>query len=107
MQKLNKIYSLKQEIISLEDEIYILGKYSVDTTKQRERLENKQNEIVKEIESVENILTTIQNSEHREILRQRLILNKSWSDIGNSMYIDRSTAYKIFRKYENELRNEK
>lgn len=62
-------------------------------------LEDKRVEALKSIEEIENYISTINDCTVQAIARKRFILGKTWSQIGREMFMDRTTASRIFKNY--------
>lgn len=120
MKNLNKVYWLKKEIEQITDQIKELSLYSgtnlsgmpsahnndsmveryiIKKDKLIEKLEEKFAELVTEVQRIEEFIEGIDDAEIRVIARKRFIENKDWQDIGDEMYMDRTTVSRKLKKY--------
>lgn len=104
MRKMNRLYWLKQEISQIEEQLNELSTLpdSIENLLMlRSKLDKKLIEYVEERLAIEGIINDIDEPEIRVIARKRYIENKSWGTIGDEMFMDRTTAYKKLKRYEN------
>lgn len=120
MRNLNKLYWIKKEIEQIENqikELTVLSAVSMDGVsgghnvsspverfyirleKLKSRLADKHAESLEEQEWLENFIETIEDAEVRVFARSRYIENKSYQQIGDDNYVDRTTVAKKLRKY--------
>ena len=120
MKNLNKLYWIKKEIEQIEErmkELTVLSAVSFSgmpsgntvsspVEKFNERLDTlkrklaiKHAESLEEEERLERYIETIDDVEIRVLARARFIECKSWQQIGDENYMDRTTAYKKLNKY--------
>ena len=121
MKNLNKLYWIKKEIRTIEEqikELTILSSVQIsdmpkggsNITSSVERftekllslkgnLESKRLEYIEERIKMEDFLATIEDSEISLIARMRFIDNRSWEYIGKEMNMDRTTVSKKLSKY--------
>ena len=120
MKKLNTLYWLNQERIQIENQIKELTVLSavsmsgmpsgkkvsspVERFHERleqltEKLQRKCEEILVETERIEAYIENIEDAEVRVIARMRFIENKTYQEIGDELFLDKSTAYKKLDKY--------
>lgn len=120
MKGLNRLYWLKKERVQIENQIKELTvlnavsmsgmpsgnnvsspveRFNERLEKLREKLQKKHDEILAETERIEEIIENIEDDEIRAIARERFIENKKWQAIGDSLYVDRTTAYKKLKNY--------
>ena len=121
MKNLNKLYWIKKEIRTIEEqikELTILSSVQIsdmpkggsNTTSSVERftekllslkgkLEAKRLEYIEERIKMEDFLATIEDSEISLIARMRFIDNRRWEYIGKEMNMDRTTVSKKLSKY--------
>ena len=124
MRGLNKLYYLKIDIENIKEEIkslptisssqltgmphgtdvsnpieaYILKKEALI-----EKLNTKIEKYTEELIRIEEIIERIDDPEVRAIARMRFIQNMKWEDIGEKMYLERTTVSKKLRKYINNM----
>ena len=120
MRGLNKLYYLKVDIENIKEEIRSLPTISSSQITgmphgtdvrnpletyylKKERLIEKLNQKIEkytdELIRIEGIIDTIDDPEIRAIARLRFIQNMKWEDIGEKMYLERTTCSKKLRKY--------
>lgn len=120
MRGLNKLYYLKIDIENIKEEIkglptisspQITGmphgtdvsnpieKYLLKKEALIEKLNLKIEKYTDELIRIEGIIDTIDDPEVRAIARMRFIQNMKWEDIGEKMYLERTTCSKKLRKY--------
>ena len=120
MKKLNTLYWLKLERVQIENQIKELtvlsavsmsgmpsGKMvSSPVERFNERLEQlktklqrKCEEILTETERIEAYIENIEDVDVRLIARKRFIENKTFQEIGDELYIEKTTAYKKLKRY--------
>jgi hypothetical protein len=120
MKGINKLYYIKKDIKSLQEEIKNIGEISAmqftgmphsnsisDPTykllikKDRlvERLNKKIEKYLDELERIESIIEHIEDIEIRTMARMRFILHKKWEDIGKEFNYDRTSCSKKVRNY--------
>lgn len=120
MRGLNKLYYLKIDIENIKEEINTLStinspqltgmphgsdisnpieKYFLKKEKLMEKLNQKIEKYTDELLRIENIIDTIEDIEIRTIARMRFIQHMKWEDIGEKMYLERTTCSKKLRKY--------
>ena len=120
MRGLNKLYYLKVDIENIKEEIRSLPTISSSQITgmphgtdvrnpletyylKKERLIEKLNQKIEkytdELIRIEGIIDTIDDPEIRAIARMRFIQNMKWEDIGEKMYLERTTCSKKLRKY--------
>ena len=120
MRGLNKLYYLKIDIENIKEEINTLStinspqmsgmphgsdisnpieKYFLKKEKLMEKLNQKIEKYTDELLRIENIIDTIEDVEIRTIARMRFIQHMKWEDIGEKMYLERTTCSKKLRKY--------
>lgn len=103
------IYELENTIIgsSKISEVSIFsGKISNPTeqigiklSKLKEKLNLKKEELLVKLDEIEVFLSTVTDLEVSTIIRIKYINCKSWNDVANELYIDRTTAYKKVKNY--------
>lgn len=120
MRGLNKLYYLKIDIENIKEEIkslptisspqitgmphgtevsnpletYLLKKEALI-----EKLNQKIEKYTDELIRIESVIDRIDDIEVRAIARMRFIQNMKWEDIGEKMYLERTTCSKKLRKY--------
>lgn len=121
MKNLNKLYWIKKEIRTIEEQIKELtilssvqisdmpkGGNNITSSVERftekllslkGKLESKRLEYIEERIKMEDFLATIEDSEISLIARMRFIDNRSWEYIGKEMNMDRTTVSKKLSKY--------
>ena len=121
MKNLNKLYWIKKEIRTIEEQIKELtilssvqisdmpkGGSNITSSVERftekllslkGKLEAKRLEYIEERIKMEDFLATIEDSEISLIARMRFIDNRSWEYIGKEMNMDRTTVSKKLSKY--------
>ena len=121
MKNLNKLYWIKKEIRTIEEQIKELtilssvqisdmpkGGNNITSSVERftekllslkGKLEAKRLEYIEERIKMEDFLATIEDSEISLIARMRFIDNRSWEYIGKEMNMDRTTVSKKLSKY--------
>ena len=123
MKGLNKLYWLKKDIEQIENQISELtvikaaaissipSGNSVSSTVERfvekaeklqEKLTKKLQEYIAERERIEDYIEGIKPGDIRTIARMRFIDNLDWQTIGDTLNMDRTTAYKKLKKYLEE-----
>lgn len=124
MRGLNKLYYLKIDIENIKEEIkslptisssqltgmphgtgvsnpievYLLKKEALI-----EKLNLKIEKYTEELIRIEEVIERIDDPEVRAIARMRFIQNMKWEDIGEKMYLERTTCSKKLRKYINSM----
>ena len=120
MRGLNKLYYLKIDIENIKEEINTLStinspqltgmphgsdisnpieSYFLKKEKLMEKLNQKIEKYTDELLRIEGIIDTIEDIEIRTIARMRFIQHMKWEDIGEKMYLERTTCSKKLRKY--------
>ena len=120
MRGLNKLYYLKIDIENIKEEIrnlptisspIITGmphgtgvsnpieQYFLKKEALIEKLNQKIEKYTEELMRIEGVIERIDDPEIRAIARMRFILNMKWEDIGEKMYLERTTCSKKLRKY--------
>ena len=120
MRGLNKLYYLKIDIENIKEEIKSLPtisspqitgmphgtdvsnpteNYFLKKEKLIEKLNSKIEKYTEELIRIEGIIDGIDDEEVRAIARMRFIQNMKWEDIGEKMYLERTTVSKKLRKY--------
>ena len=120
MRGLNKLYYLKIDIENIKEEIRSLPtisspqltgmphgtevsnpieKYILKKEALIEKLNQKIEKYTDELIRIEEIIERIDDPEIRAIARMRFIQNMKWEDIGEKMYLERTTVSKKLRKY--------
>ena len=120
MRGLNKLYYLKLDIENIKEEIkniptisspQITGMpHGTDVSnpienyflKKEALIEKLNSKIVKyteELIRIEGIIDGIDDEEVRAIARMRFVQCMKWEDIGEKMYLERTTVSKKLRKY--------
>ena len=120
MKKLNKLYWLKQERTQIENQIKELTvlsavsmsgmpkgnkvsspveKFNERLEQLKEKLQRKCAEILAETERIEALIENIEDEAVRVIARKRFIENKTFQEIGDELFIDKTTAYKKLKRY--------
>ena len=120
MRGLNKLYYLKIDIENIKEEIrniptisspQITGmphgtdvsnpieNYFLKKEALIEKLNSKIEKYTEELIRIEGIIDGIDDEEVRAIARMRFIQNMKWEDIGEKMYLERTTVSKKLRKY--------
>ena len=123
MKNLNKLYWIKKEIEQIEErmkELTVLSaisfsgmpsgnavsspveRFNEKLDKLKRKLAIKHAESLAEEEKIERYIETIEDVEIRVLARARFIECKSWQQIGDENYMDRTTAYKKLNKYIKE-----
>ena len=121
MTNLNKVYWLKREIAQITDLIKELTvyqgaalsgmpsgthdntspieRYALRKEKLIEKLKAKSEELDTEYQRAEEYIEGIEDTVIRQIARKRFLENKDWQDIGDEMYMDRTTVSRKMKKY--------
>lgn len=120
MRGLNKLYYLKIDIENIKEEIRSLPTISspqltgmphgtgvsnpIETYFLKkealiEKLNQKIEKYTEELIRIEEVIERIDDPEIRAIARMRFIQNMKWEDIGEKMYLERTTCSKKLRKY--------
>ena len=121
MKNLNKLYWIKKEIRTIEEQIKELtilssvqisdmpkGGSNITSSVERftekllslkGKMESKRLEYIEERIKMEDFLATIEDSEISLIARMRFIDNRRWEYIGKEMNMDRTTVSKKLSKY--------
>lgn len=120
MESLNKLYWIKKEIKKIENqikELTFLSSVSLDgmpkgsgtsspverlyerLEKLKYKLATKREKYIAEQERLEDFLETIDDAEVRVYARGRFIEHKSFEQIGNENYVDRTTVSKKLKDY--------
>ena len=120
MKNLNKLYWIKKEIEQIEErmkELTVLSavsfsgmpsgntvsspveKFNERLDKLKRKLAIKHAESLEEEERIEKYIETIEDVEIRVLARARFIECKSWQQIGDENFMDRTTVYKKLNKY--------
>ena len=120
MRGLNKLYYLKIDIENIKEEIRSLPtisspqitgmphgtgvsnpleKYLLKKEALIEKLNQKIEKYTDELIRIEEVIERIDDPEIRAIARMRFIQNMKWEDIGEKMYLERTTCSKKLRKY--------
>ena len=124
MRGLNKLYYLKIDIENIKEEIRSLPTISspqltgmphgtgvsnpIETYFLKkealiEKLNQKIERYTEELIRIEEVIERIDDPEIRAIARMRFIQNMKWEDIGEKMYLERTTCSKKLRKYINSM----
>lgn len=99
---LNKTYYLKLEIEQIRDQIESLSPITEETSKKDKLiflLNRKLNKYCDELLKVNAYIEQIEDTQTRVIARYRFIENKSWAEISEKMYMDRTTCSKKLQRY--------
>jgi hypothetical protein len=120
MRGLNKLYYLKIDIENIKEEIKSLPTinspqltgmphgtgvsnpietYFLKKEALIEKLNQKIEKYTEELIRIEEVIERIDDPEIRAIARMRFIQNMKWEDIGEKMYLERTTCSKKLRKY--------
>ena len=120
MRGLNKLYYLKIDIENIKDEIKSLPiisspqisgmprgsdlsspieTYCIKKEQLLEKLNQKIEKYTEELIRIEDIIDKIDDVEIKAIARMRFIQNMRWEDIGDKLYLERTTCSKKLRKY--------
>lgn len=120
MKNLNKLYWIKKEIEQIEErmkELTVLSavsfsgmpsgntvsspveKFNERLDKLKRKLAIKHAESLEEEERIEKYIETIEDVEIRVLARARFIECKSWQQIGDENFMDRTTVYKKLNRY--------
>ena len=120
MRGLNKLYYLKIDIESIQEEIRSLPmisspqitgmpkgsgisepvvSYVLKKEELVERLNQKIAKYTEELVRIENIIETIDDAEVRAIARMRFVQCMTWEDIGNKIHLDRTNCARKLKKY--------
>lgn len=120
MKNLNKLYWIKKEIEQIEErmkELTVLSavsfsgmpsgntvsspveKFNERLDKLKRKLAIKHAESLEEEERIESYIETIEDAEIRVLARARFIECKSWQQIGDENFMDRTTVYKKLNRY--------
>ena len=120
MRGLNKLYYLKIDIENIKEEIRSLPtisspqltgmphgtgvsnpieSYFLKKEALIEKLNQKIEKYTDELIRIEEVIERIDDPEIRAIARMRFIQNMKWEDIGEKMYLERTTCSKKLRKY--------
>lgn len=122
-EDLNGFYYIKQEIKDLEDELDLICELSANSfssfrsgeiSKSTEsialkrlilenKISQKKQEALEKIKEIEDFINTIDDSSIKTIAKKRFILCKTFEEIGESMYLDRTTVSKRLYKYLSEM----
>ena len=123
MKGLNKLYWLKKDIEQIENQISELTvikaaaissipsgnsvsspveRFVEKAEKFQEKLTKKLQEYIAERERIEDYIEGIKPGDIRTIARMRFIDNLDWQTIGDTLNMDRTTAYKKLKKYLEE-----
>lgn len=68
-------------------------------SKLKEKLISKKEDLLEKFEEIETFLATVTDLEVLTIIRIKYINCKSWNEVANELYIDRTTAYKKVKSY--------
>lgn len=120
MRGLNKLYYIKKDIKSLQEEIKNIPEisamqmtgmphsnsvsdpiYNLILKKEKlvEKLNKKIERYLDELIRIEDIIDHIEDIEIRTMARMRFVLNKRWEDIGKEFNYDRTSCSKKVRNY--------
>ena len=127
MKNPNKLYWIKKEITQIENkikELTVLSAVSMDGQSKGsspsspverfydrlEKLSSKlavlRDKLLTEEERIENFIETIDDEEIRVLARNRYIECKSYAQIGEEHYMDRTTVYRKLKAYVEERTDE-
>lgn len=67
--------------------------------KLKEKLEKKKTLLLDSLDELERFLDTVDDIKVRLIVRKRFIEGKSWQEIGQEIYADRTTPYYKLQRY--------
>lgn len=67
-----------------------------------EKIKLKQESLIEELNIIEDFLASVKDLEIRVIIRKRFIECKSWTSIGEELFIDRTTPYYKLISYLNK-----
>lgn len=121
-KELSKYYYLKKEVQDLEERIKEFGdgikssqikEISVSSSHSRKSLQETKVELVNMLTekritaleqyiAIERFIGDIEDVEIRNIMRNRFLYLKSWEEIGQKMFLDRTSVAKKVRKYLKE-----
>ena len=79
-----------------------IERYVLKKEKLLEKLQNKFDELLAEIQRIEDVIENIDDVEIRLIARKRFIENKDWQIIGDEMFMDRTTVSRKLKRYFGE-----
>lgn len=123
IEKLASYSHLKKEIEQIDSTIYELEKTIIGSSKindiniasgrisnpteqlglklskLKEKLNSKKEELLIKLDEIEAFLSTVTDLEVLTIIRIKYINCKSWNDVANELFIDRTTAYKKVKNY--------
>ena len=123
IEKLASYSHLKKEIEQIDSTIYEIektvigssklsevsifsGKISNPTeqigiklSKLKDKLNLKKEELLIKLDEIEVFLSTVTDLEVSTIIRIKYINCKSWNEVANELFIDRTTAYKKVKNY--------
>lgn len=123
IEKLASYSKLKQEIQQIDSTIFelentIIGsnkinevnicsgiisnpteRIAIRLAKLKENLYLKQENLLIKLEEIENFLSEVTDLEVSAIIRIKYINCKSWNEVAQELYIDRTTAYKKVKSY--------
>ena len=123
MKNPNKLYWIKKEITQIENqikELTVLSAVAMDGSvkggtpsspverfydrleKLSSKLVTKCEKLLIEQERIENYIETIDDEEIRVLARERYIECKSYKDIGEEHFMDRTTVYRKLQSYNDE-----
>ncbi len=122
-EDLNGFYYIKQEIKDLEDELDLICELSANTFSYyqsgeiskptesialkrfilEDKISQKKQEALEKIKEIEDFINTIDDLSVKTIAKKRFILCKTFEEIGESMYLDRTTVSKRLYKYLTEM----
>lgn len=103
------IYELEKTVIGsskLSEVSIFSGKINNPTeqigiklSKLKDKLNLKKEELLIKLDEIDVFLSTVTDLEVSTIIRIKYINCKSWNEVANELYIDRTTAYKKVKAY--------
>lgn len=98
---LSKYYELKREVKDLEERIENVGKLDESLTKVElvSLLTEKRITALEEYLEIERFIETIEDVELRNIMRLRYLDLKTWEEVADKFFMDRSTVSKKVKRY--------
>lgn len=118
-KELSKYYYLKKEVEDLEERIITFGvgvssvkikELNVDSSPQYKSIQDKITELkdlwmekrvsaLEEYIKIEHYISSVEDSEIRVLLRYRYLDLLNWEQIGEKVFMDRTSVSKKIRKY--------
>lgn len=97
---LNKAYYLKKEIEVIRKEIEEIEHLNIHSKQALlDNLNNKLERYCNELIEIDDYIDTIKDKDVRLIARLRYIDNKTWEEIGDMLFLDRTACYRKMKSY--------